>query len=136
MRRMIGLALCAIFLGSLPAAAHHSLAPYNRDAYRTIEGTVRTFEWANPHARLAILVTGPSGDTRQWEFEGGSVGRLSGSGWVKSAVAPGDKITVAYNPKRDGSNGGFFIAVTTPSGTTYSVERFRELKGTFSPERN
>ena len=84
----------------------------------------------NPHAKLSLVVMNDAGRSTQWEFEGGSIGRLTNGGFVKDAFGPGDKIKVAYNPRRDGSTAGFFIAVTTADGKTYAVDRFKQLNGT------
>ena len=120
--------IAAALLGAIPASAHHSLSIYDRSSYKTVEGTVKRFEWTNPHAQLALLVEGPNGATTEWSFEGGSTGRLQSGGFQRDAIVPGDKITVAYNPMRDGHIGGFFVAVTTSDGKTYSLERFRRLQ--------
>ncbi len=124
---LAGIAVC-LGIGVIPASAHHSLAAYNLSTYKTVEGTIKTFEWSNPHAKLALIVPGPDGRGTEWDFEGGSIGRLTSGGWVKGAVGPGDKVTVAYNPRRSAAIGGFFIAVTTAAGTTYSIDRFKDLK--------
>ena len=128
MNRMIAMALCCSSAGIFPALAHHSLAAYTMGTYRTVDGTVKSFEWTNPHAKLKIVVPDANGGSKEWNFEGGSISRLVGGGWVKDAVMPGDKVKVAYNPRRDSSIGGFFIAVTTPSGKTYSIDRYKQLK--------
>jgi hypothetical protein len=129
MKRLIATALASICLGSIPASAHHSLAAYNMGAYKTVEGTVKSFVWTNPHARLTLVVPGANGGSTEWFFEGGSIGRLTSGGFVKDAIASGDKITVAYSPRRDRSIGGFFVAVTAANGTTYAIDRFKRLKG-------
>jgi hypothetical protein len=121
-------------LGSIPAAAHHSLAVYTLSSYRTVEGTVKSFEWTNPHARLLVVTTDANGRAVTWDFEGGSVGRLANAGFKKDIIGTGDKIKVAYNPRRDNGIGGFFIAVTTESGTTYSVDRYKELSEKAKPQ--
>ena len=128
MSRTISVCLIALALGAAPAAAHHSLSYYDTSSYKTVEGTVKKFEWTNPHAQLTIVVPGANGAATEWAFEGGSVGRLTSGGFVRDTIAAGDKITVAYNPKRDGAIGGFFVAVTTSDGKTYALERFRNLK--------
>jgi hypothetical protein len=129
MKRKIATAVACVCVGSIPASAHHSLAAYTMSSYKTVDGTVKNFEWTNPHAKLALVVYDASGKTVQWNFEGGSIGRLTSGGFIRDAIAPGDKVTVAYNPRRDNGIGGFFIAVTTAQGTTYSVDRFKQLKG-------
>jgi len=123
MERLVGLSFGLIAAATLPAAAHHSLSPYNRASERAIEGTVKGLDWSNPHVRIMLLVPTADG-AKQWEFEGGSVGRLANSGYVKSAIGLGDKITVKYNPRRDGSLGGFFIGIVTADGKTYRSRGF------------
>jgi hypothetical protein len=133
MTRVLAMVLCLTGLGAIPTAAHHSLAAYIMSSYRTVDGTVKKFEWTNPHAKLTLVVADASG-SKEWSFEGGSIGRLVSGGFIREAVAPGDKITVAYNPRRDRGIGGFFIAVTTAGGTTYSIDRFKQLQGAASVE--
>ena len=128
MRPTAALFLSVIFAAS-PLSAHHSLAPYAMAELKTVEGTVKTFDWSNPHVRLNILVPDGKGGSTEWEFEGSSVGRLTSTGFSRGAVTPGDKITVAYNPRRDHTLGGFFVAVTTSNGATYTTDRFRALSG-------
>src|SRR5262245_63662087 len=101
MRRLIALSAALVCLASLPVAAHHSLSPYVMSTYRTIDGTVKSFDWANPHARLGLLVPGANGSSTLWDFEGGSIGRLVSGGFTKSTISVGDKITVSYSPRRN-----------------------------------
>jgi hypothetical protein len=122
------LALASALLAFVPAAyAHHSLSPYAMEDQRTVEGTVKSFDWSNPHVRINLLVSDANGGANQWEFEGGSPGRLTSRGFTKDVISLGDKITVAYNPRRDHSIGGFFVAVTN-NGKTYTTDRFRAPK--------
>jgi hypothetical protein len=121
MKRVIAMVCCLTALGAMPAAAHHSLAAYIMSSYRTVDGTVKKFEWTNPHAKLTVVVTDASG-SKEWNFEGGSIGRLVSGGFIREAIAPGDRITVAYNPRRDRAIGGFFIAATTSAGMIYSID--------------
>ncbi len=107
------------------ALAHHSLAPYAMAEVKSVEGTVKNFDWSNPHVKIGLLVPDGRGGASEWEFEGGSVGRLTNGGFTKDVVATGDKITVMYNPRRDHTIGGFFVAVKTADGTMYSTDRFR-----------
>jgi hypothetical protein len=128
MRPLIGLAhgsvmMCSIVAGSLSASAHHSLTAYNRSQSRTVEGVVKEFRFANPHARLILLVAAKDGTMKEWDFEGGGVRRLQDRGVSAKTIAAGDKITVSYNPMRSGAPGGFFVALTTTDGKTYATRR-------------
>ena len=46
MRASIVAGLGLVLLGTAAASAHHSLAPYNRSTYKTVEGTVKDFSWS------------------------------------------------------------------------------------------
>jgi hypothetical protein len=126
MKRLVALSFALVLASPLPVAAHHSLSPYNRAMERSLEGTVKAIEWSNPHVRIMLLVPTADG-AKQWEFEGGSVGRLGSSGYVKGAIELGDKITVKYNPRRDGSIGGFFTGIVTADGKAYHTRGFGTL---------
>ena len=127
MRGLIAAAAFCALGGSMPAAAHHSLSTYNVSTYQTVDGTVKSFEWTNPHARLILVVTDAKGRTVSWNLEGPSTGRLISGGFKKDVIASGDRIKVAYNPRRDNTSGGYFIAVTTANGTTYITDRYKQL---------
>src|SRR5687768_5920399 len=68
------------FLGALPAFPHHSLAPYDRDVSRTIEGVVKAYDFANPHVKLSVTVTSTDGSSTDWLFESSSVSRMMARG--------------------------------------------------------
>lgn len=113
--------------GVIPAAAHHSLSAYDVWSYQTVDGTVKAFEWTNPHARLVLVVADASGRTLNWNLEGPGTARLSSGGFKKDVIAAGDKVKVAYNPRRDNTTGGYFIAVTAADGTAYVTDKYKQL---------
>jgi len=123
MKRLLALSVCGISLSAVPAFAHHSLAAYNRSTTKTVAGTVREFEWTNPHAKLVLVVMGNDGTSKRWNFEGGSIRRLVDRGFAQDAIILGQKLIVSYNPMRDGSAGGFFLGVRTEDGKTYGTVR-------------
>lgn len=103
----------ALMLSSTQAPAHHSYAMFDKSKTLTVSGTVRTFQWSNPHVYLWVFV---DKDIYAFEFGGGPNG-LVRSGWSKDTLVPGDKVTVSYNPLRDGRTGGEFVSVILPNGT-------------------
>jgi hypothetical protein len=109
----------ALFSGAVPAAAHHSLAPYDRDASLTLEGVVKAYEFVNPHVKLYLTVTNPDGSSTEWFFESSNVSRMRARGFNRVSARVGDKITVRYNPLRSGSAGGFLTGFTDSRGRTY-----------------
>jgi hypothetical protein len=108
--------------GLVPATAfaHHSFSMFDTSKPGTITGTVKDFEWSNPHCWLDIVVGGSGGQDGKWSFEGQSVSMLARKGWSKTTIKPGDKITVAYYPNKNGSKSGAVRAVTLANGTVLS----------------
>ncbi len=105
-------------------AAHHSNAAYDLDHPQTMEGTVKTVNWTNPHITFVIEKDVKSGEAASiWVFEVSSPGVLTRSGWTKRSLQPGDHAVFRYAPLRDGTPGGFLQKVTLPNGQelTYSL---------------
>src|SRR5262245_31159228 len=120
------IAAFSLLLSAIPALAHHSLAPYDREVARTIEGVVKDYEFANPHVRLTLLVANPDGSSTEWYFESGSISRLRDRGFNRVSARPGERLTVRYNPKRNGTAGGYFLSFTNESGRAYGPTSSRE----------
>ena len=103
------------------AAAHHSNAAYDLDHPKTVEGTVKTVNWTNPHITFVIEADAKNGEAAaSWVFEVSSPGVLTRSGWTKRSLQPGDHAVFYYAPLRDGTPGGFLMKVTLPSGQELS----------------
>ena len=113
-----GLTLAVLLVAWSVATAHHSYAMFDRSTTKTVSGTVRTFQWTNPHVYLWMYGSGStnSEDVYAFEFGGGPNGLLR-NGWTSQTLKPGDRISVTYNPLRDGRNGGGFVSVVLPDGT-------------------
>src|SRR4051794_1469470 len=114
--RSITLAAISVAMLAGPALAHHSFAMFEAGKRVEVAGTVKEFEWINPHVWLHVVVADPSGKPVQWSFEAGSPGQLTQTGWKPDTVAVGDKIIVAFHPLKDGSHGGQLLSVTLPGG--------------------
>jgi uncharacterized protein DUF6152 len=83
---------------------------------KTISGTVKQFEWTNPHTWLWMYVANEKGELEQWGIEGMSPNFLGRRGWSKNTLKPGDKVSVEIHPLRNGEKGGTFLNVTLPDG--------------------
>jgi hypothetical protein len=88
----------------------------------TLQGTVKAFQWTNPHSFIQILVDGPKG-AREWSVEMGSPSQLYRSGWRPSSIRVGEKLTVVINPLRDGTSGGVFVSATAADGQPVGAPR-------------
>jgi Family of unknown function (DUF6152) len=122
--RTVFLAASLIFGFCGIAAAHHSNAAYDIEHLQTMEGTVKTVNWTNPHITFVIEKDAKNGEPAStWVFEVSSPGVLTRSGWTKRSLQPGDHAIFRYAPLRDGNPGGFLLKVTLPSGQdlTYSL---------------
>lgn len=110
----------ALGMGSLalPALAHHSFAMFDQTKQMSVQGTVKEFQWTNPHAFIRVEAT-VSGSTDVWEVELNSPNNLKRQGWNSQSVKTGDKVTVVLNPLRELAKhkGGLFVAVTLPDGS-------------------
>ena len=119
--KVILLAVSLAFGSGGVAAAHHSNAAYDLDHPKTVEGTVKTVNWTNPHITFVIETDTKNGEAAgTWTFEVSSPGVLTRSGWTKRSLQPGDHATFRYAPLRDGNPGGFLQKVTLPSGQELS----------------
>ena len=110
------LAGLAAFLFAGPVLAHHSFAIFDQTKVNYVTGTVKDFEWVNPHAWLNVNITDPAGKTATWSFEGGSVAQLANLGWKKDMFSTGETIEVGFRPMKDGSRGGQLMSAKTEKG--------------------
>jgi hypothetical protein len=121
---LIAAVLVAAAAGS--ASAHHSYAAFDRSKKITLSGTVKAWDWTNPHTWLTVTVADPKkkGAMQDWAFEGAAPASLRPRGWSRTILKAGDKVTVTFSPRRDGSNGGNLLTVIgadgKPVGGTYS----------------
>ena len=126
-------ALAVFGAAETPALAHHSTAMFDFEKTVEITGTVQDFQWTNPHTWTNVAVEG--GDSAGiYGLEGMSPNYLSRNGWTKRTLKPGDKITVAVHPLKDGRKGGFMVSAKLADGTVlYNLPRRPETPGA-SPE--
>jgi hypothetical protein len=111
----------ASWLSAAPANAHHSYALFDAANPRAAEAVVAKLEWRNPHVMLWLRVPrADGGGTDLLALESDSVAGLVERGWSRTALAPGDKVTVRYLPLRDGRGGGHLIDLTDANGRTLS----------------
>ena len=115
-RSLAFLGLSAALLAAAPAFAHHSFAMFDRQKEVTLKGTVKEFQWTNPHSFIEIEVADDKGVTTAYSVEMNSPNNLTRQGWKSSSLKVGDKVVLLMNPLRDGSKGGLFVSVMLPDG--------------------
>jgi hypothetical protein len=109
-------ALLMLGIGA-PVLAHHSFAMFDQTKQVTLKGTVREFQWTNPHAFIHVQVPAADGSSEIWQVELNSPNNLKRQGWKSGTLKTGDNVTVVLNPLKDGSKGGLFVTITLPDGT-------------------
>jgi hypothetical protein len=116
-KTLFAIAAAGLGLAAIPATAHHSFAMFDQRKVMTLEGTVAEFQWTNPHSFIEMDVQA-GGQTQRWSIELNSPNNLKRQGWTRTALKPGDKITLRMAPLRDGRHGGLFLDVKLANGTT------------------
>ncbi len=110
-------ALAALALTSGPALAHHSFAMFDRDKQIQISGTVKEFQYTNPHSWILIVAPGADGKPVEWGFESEGPSTLLRNGVKRSSLLPGEKVTATAFPMRDGRPAGALISITKADGS-------------------
>lgn len=100
-----------------PVLAHHSGAGFTNDT-KEITGTVKEFQFMNPHSWIQVNVPDESGKMVEWSLEWGSPNQLGREGIRPSTFAPGTKVTIKLHPVKSGAPVGAFMAAKFEDGTT------------------
>jgi hypothetical protein len=105
MRTMVVMSFAmGLALAPAPLAAHHSTSMYDMENPVTVTGTVKRFEWTNPHAFIFLEVKDKDGKMVEWEVEMMSLNHLRSYGWLRDTVKPGDVITCTGGRAKSGLN--------------------------------
>jgi len=103
-------------LGCATAWAHHSFAIFDHSQTYTLNGTVLSFQWTNPHGYIDLDVEeGPAGIER-FSIELTSINMLRRSGWRSSDVKQGDHVTAIVAPLLSGEQGGLLLELIMQDG--------------------
>jgi len=115
--RIIGLATVAVAAFTASAFAHHSFTMFDETKPTTLTGTVREFEWTNPHAWLRVMVNDEkTGKPVLWAYELSSPARLITMGLSANSLKAGDVVSVTFHPMKDGTRAGRFMGATLANG--------------------
>ncbi len=98
------------------AGAHHSPAMFDPSKQLTLTGTVREFQWTNPHSYIQLVVTSDDGAEQEWSLEMGANVYLYNLGWRPSTVKTGDTLTATVIALRNGEPGGLLVEARTADG--------------------
>jgi hypothetical protein len=99
----IFVAAAGLLVASLPVSAHHGTAEYDNTKTISLQGTVRTLQYLNPHALIFFNVKDEKGQTAEWTAELQSPNLLSRRGWSRSTLKPGDQVVITGHPVKNGA---------------------------------
>jgi len=115
--KVISLTAIVVAAFAIPAFAHHSFSMFDAQQTVTLEGTVKEFEWVNPHSWLRVIVNDKNtGQPAVWVLELSSPSRLVTMGLRADSMKAGDAVSVTFHPLRNGSRGGQFLQAVLPGG--------------------
>ena len=107
------LCLCAA-----PVVAHHSGNMFDSQKQQILEGTIKEFQWSNPHIWIQVNVPNAKGGVDEWSVEAGSPNLVGRQGWKRNSFKAGDKVVMTIHPMRNGDPGGSFVSAVFADGHT------------------
>ena len=111
-----------------PARAHHSLAEFLGSDRITIEGTVTQFRFINPHASVALDVTGDGGETEAWTLVMDDRWELVESGFSRHTFQPGDELIVTGRAGRVNRRSMYVSTIERPADGFVFTEEEGEIR--------
>ncbi len=92
------------------------MAMFDQSKTVKLTGTVREFQWTNPHCYIQLVVKGDDGKATEWSLEMGAPMYLYAAGWRPGTLKNGTEISVSINPLKDGKPGGVVLTASTADG--------------------
>ena len=115
----IALAVLTAMVVPIAALAHHSHAMFDVTKTEDIEGTVKSFNFANPHVYLFLTKMGANGTDDTYPIEMSFIQNMMRQGMTNATFKVGDKVTVQVNPYRSGQPGGSYRGAVDVHGKHY-----------------
>lgn len=97
MRRIALFAAAAVAI-TAPAFAHHGWSSYDETKPITLNGTLMSVSWTNPHGTATTRWQG-----KQWDVILAPVSRMTARGLSEAEIAPGQRISITGYARRDGA---------------------------------
>jgi hypothetical protein len=97
MRRIALFAAAAVAI-TAPALAHHGWSSYDETKPITLNGTLTSVSWTNPHGTATTRWQG-----KQWDVILAPVSRMTSRGLSEAEIVPGQRISITGYARRDGA---------------------------------
>jgi hypothetical protein len=107
-----------------PLFAHHNQASFDTKNVTTVKGTVKEYNWMNPHSMLILAVKDDKGEMIDWAIELAPPNSLHrDNGWTSTTFKVGDQVSVDGNAYKDGRKIMRPAKIVMPDGKDF-VGRF------------
>ena len=103
-------------VASSPVYAHHSGAEFDQEKTIELSGTIKEFQFKNPHTWIQVIVEDAKGAKVEWSIEWGSPNSLGRQGIRPSTFPPGAKVTIRLRPMLTGAPAGGFVGAKFEDG--------------------
>jgi len=97
---------------SVEVRAHHSGAMFDQKKEVTLTGTVKAFQYTNPHSWLLVDIKGKDGKVTTWGFEAEGPSTLTRAGIRRSDLGAGTQVEIVGHPMRDGRPAASWVRAT------------------------
>src|SRR5437879_6201955 len=101
--------------------AHHSAVMFDSTKEVTFEGTVKEFQYTNPHSWLLVDVTNKDRSVTTWGFEAEGPSTLMQRQIRPSDFPFGTKLTITGNPMKDGRPAAIWIKAVRADVKVFSL---------------
>jgi hypothetical protein len=126
----LGAAAAAVIAAS-GASAHHGFGNFDRSREVSLEGTVTSIDFVNPHAYVYFEATNADGTTTAKRCEMRAATVLRRSGWSAEMFKAGEPIKITGAPDRFDVNSCYVHTVVFADGTT--ADRYAQLSKPAAP---
>jgi hypothetical protein len=99
--------------------AHHSHSMFDMTREVSVSGTVTNVSYRNPHVFLHLDAKNDKGEVVSWAIEMSNISNMQSRGIYGGTFKVGDRITVKFNPLKDGKYGGNYTSVIAADGKVY-----------------
>jgi hypothetical protein len=90
-----------------PMLAHHGAAAYDMSKSITLDGTVTSLDWNNPHCLLHFDAKNDKGEMQHWTIELYNPLWMTRAGWTRTILKAGDPINITFHGTKSGAPNGY-----------------------------
>src|SRR5437016_10661295 len=87
--------------------AHHGSAAYDMSKSITLDGTVTSLDWNNPHCLLHFDAKDEKGEVQHWTIELYNPLWMTRAGWSRNILKAGDPINITFHGTKSGATNGY-----------------------------